>query len=30
MKRSEIIEYTMFAIAFVGSVVIMGVMAEIL
>ena len=30
MKRSEIIEYAMFTIAFIGSVVIMGVMAKIM
>lgn len=30
MKRSEFIEYVLFTIAFVGSVVIMGVMAKIM
>lgn len=30
MKRSEFIEYAMFAIAWVMAVVLMGVMAKIL
>lgn len=30
MKRSEIIEYVMFAIAWVMAVVLMGVMAKIM
>lgn len=30
MKRSEIIEYTMFAIAWAMAVVLMGVMAKIM
>lgn len=30
MKKNEFIEYVMFTIAFVGSVVIMGVMAKIM
>lgn len=30
MKRNEIIEYAMFAIAFIGWVVLMGVGAKIM